>query len=292
MVDERTPLVLSTLLMPSEALTGSVGKYEIVRPLGPSALGHVYLARDTILDREVALEVVAAAFVDDPEHRARFERRTRAVARMRHSNVQGVFDFGNHTDGSAYVATERLRGQGLRKAIQAAPTPSVARGISVVKQLLQGLGHAHGAGIVHGGIGPTNIFLTDDGTLKIMGFVGATLGAGARMATLDYMSPEQVKGAKVDDRSDLFQVGCVWYELLAGQRPFRAENLMAIFYKITHEEPDFNLIPAGAECEAMMPVLRRALAKDPNARYGSAAEFAGDLRRAAAAAGVSLASGE
>ncbi len=244
-------------------LTGRIGKYDIVRPLGKGAMGVVYLAMDTILDREIALKVMVSGIADDPELLKRFEREAKAVARMQHPNVVNVFDLGSHTDGSPYMAMELLRGEDLSKALRQVPPMSVDKKVNVLVQVLAGLAHAHQAGIIHRDIKPANIFLNHDGTVKIMDFGVARLttasmtGTGSIVGTADYMSPEQVKGAKVDGRSDLFSVGCMFYEMLAGRRPFRAENLMAVFYKITHEEPDFNAIPEGADYDALMQILKK-----------------------------------
>jgi tetratricopeptide (TPR) repeat protein len=269
---------------PSKELSGRIGKYEIVSLLGKGAMGQVFLARDSMLEREVALKVMVSSIADDPELMKRFEREAKAVARMSHPNVVNVFDLGYHTDGSPYMAMELLKGQDLAKAMRTPPQMSVERKVNVLVQVLTGLAHAHQAGIVHRDIKPANIFLNADGTVKIMDFGVARLttasmtGTGSIVGTADYMSPEQVKGAKVDGRSDLFSVGCMFYELLAGRRPFRAENLMAIFYKITHEEPDWNLIPEGGEYDALLPILHKSLAKELAARHQTAYEFATELR--------------
>jgi tetratricopeptide (TPR) repeat protein len=151
-------------------------------------------------------------------------------------------------------------------------------------QVLAGLAHAHQQGIVHRDIKPANVFINQDGTVKIMDFgvarltSGSMTGTGNIVGTADYMSPEQVKGAKVDGRSDLFSVGCMLYELLTGRRPFHSENLMAIFYKITHEEPNFDLVPEGAEYDALLSILRKSLAKELEDRHQTAYEFAMELR--------------
>ena len=268
----------------SKELKGSIGKYEIVQALGKGAMGQVYLAKDTMLDREIALKVMVASIADDPELKSRFEREAKAVAKMQHPNVVNVFDRGYHTDGSPFMAMELLRGEDLAQAMRKTPPLSVEKKVNVIVQVLAGLAHAHQVGIVHRDIKPANIFLNHDGIVKIMDFGVARLttasmtGTGSIVGTADYMSPEQVKGAKVDGRSDLFSVGCMLYELLAGRRPFRAENLMAIFYKITHEEPDYNLIPEGADYDALMPILKKALAKTLEGRYTTAYEFATELR--------------
>jgi serine/threonine-protein kinase len=265
-------------------LSGKIGKYEIVKPLGKGAMGIVYLAHDTILERDVALKVMVSTIADDPELNDRFKREARAVAKMAHPNVVNVFDLGSHTDGSPYIAMELLKGQDLQKAVRSGPSLSLERKVAIIVQVLAGLAHAHQAGIVHRDIKPANIFLGDDGTVKIMDFGVARLttasmtGTGNIVGTADYMSPEQVKGAKVDGRSDLFSVGCMLYELIAGQRPFHSDNLMAIFYKITHEEANFALLPRGPEYEALLPYLQKALAKSLDERYQSAQEFALELR--------------
>jgi eukaryotic-like serine/threonine-protein kinase len=265
-------------------LTGRIGKYDIIKPLGKGAMGVVYLAHDTVLERDVALKVMVAQIADDPELNQRFIREAKAVARMTHPNVVNVFDLGSHTDGSPYIAMELLKGQDLQKAVRSGPPMSLERKLAIIVQVLAGLAHAHEAGIVHRDIKPANIFINADGTVKIMDFGVARLttasmtGTGNIVGTADYMSPEQVKGARVDGRSDLFSVGCMLFELLTGQRPFHSDNLMAIFYKITHEEPNFSTIPVGKEYEALMPVLQKALAKILDDRYQTAYEFATDLR--------------
>jgi len=264
-------------------ISGRIGKYEVVRPLGKGAMGMVYLAKDTLLDREVALKVMMASIADDEELQKRFEREAKAVARMTHPNVVTIFDRGYHTDGSPYIAMELLKGDDLQKTVRKEEM-SLDKKVAIIVQVLAGLSHAHAAGIVHRDIKPANIFIKSDGSVKIMDFGVARMttasmtGTGAIVGTADYMSPEQVKGAKVDGRSDVFSVGCMLFELLAGHRPFKAENLMAIFYRITHEAPNWDSLPKGPEYDALMPILQKALAKDLDERYQSAQEFAVELR--------------
>ena len=269
---------------PIKELSGRIGKYQIIRPLGKGAMGIVYLAHDTVLERDVALKVMVSQIADDPELKQRFEREARAVAKMTHPNVVTVFDLGSHTDGSPFIAMELLKGTDLQRAVRQPPPLTLERKVSIIVQVLAGLAHAHQAGIVHRDIKPANIFINTEGTVKIMDFGVARLttasmtGTGNIVGTADYMSPEQVKGSRVDGRSDVFSVGCMLYELLSNRRPFHSDNLMAIFYKITHEEPNFDVIPVGEEYDRLMPVLRKALAKDLEARYQTAYEFAVDLR--------------
>ncbi len=273
-------------------ITGRIGKYDIIKPLGKGAMGIVYLAKDSMLDREVALKVMVSNIADDPELKMRFEREAKAVARLSHPNVVNVFDLGYHTDGSPYMAMELLRGDDLQKTMRQGPMP-LDRKVSIIVQVLVGLAHAHQAGVVHRDIKPANIFIGNDGSVKIMDFGVARLttasvtGTGAIVGTADYMSPEQVKGARVDGRSDLFSVGCMFYEMLTGKRPFHAENLMAIFFKITHDEPNWNMIPSGPEYDALTPILAKALAKDLDQRYENATQFALALRDYLATYGTS-----
>jgi len=263
--------------------TGQIGKYSLVRVLGRGAMGVVYLAHDTVLERDVALKVMVAGIANEPELKQRFEREARAVAKMTHPSIVTVFDLGSHADGSPYIAMELLKGQDLAHAMRQGPM-ALDRIVAIIARVLAGLNCAHQAAVVHRDIKPANIFLNADGSVKIMDFGVARLttasmtGTGNIVGTADYMSPEQVQGAKVDGRSDLFSVGSLFYELLTGQRPFHAENLMAIFYRITHEEPDFDLIPDGEAYEPLIPILRKALAKDLNQRYRTAYEFMADLR--------------
>jgi serine/threonine protein kinase/tetratricopeptide (TPR) repeat protein len=265
-------------------LSGRIGKYEIVRPIGKGAMGMVYLAHDTVLERDVALKVMVSQIADDPELIQRFSREAKAVAKMTHPNVVTVFDLGTHTDGSPYIAMELLKGQDLQKAMRTPPPMTNDRKVAIIVQVLAGLAHAHQAGIVHRDIKPANIFINQDGTVKIMDFGVARLttasmtGTGNIVGTADYMSPEQVKGARVDGRSDLFSVGCMLYELLAGRRPFHSDNLMAIFYKITHEDVNYGLLPQEPEFDALRPILEKALAKSLEERYQTAYDFAVALR--------------
>jgi eukaryotic-like serine/threonine-protein kinase len=264
-------------------LPSAIGKYEIVSRVGRGAMGVVYHARDPLLDRDVALKVMLPQIAGDPDQKGRFEREARAVAKIVHPNVLTVFDLGYHHDGSPYIAMELLKGQDLLHILRSDWSLALERKVDIVVQLLDGLACAHQAGIVHRDVKPANIFLTVDGTVKIMDFgvarftMSSNTGTGAVMGTADYMSPEQVQGAKVDGRTDLWSAGCVLYQLLTGHRPFTGESLMTVFYKITHADPAMEL-PAGPEHEALRQIVLKSLARNADERYQTAAEFAGDLR--------------
>ncbi len=262
-----------------------IGKYEIVRLLGKGGMGAVYQAHDPLLERDVALKVMLPTIAEDPELKQRFEREARAVARLMHPGVVTLFDLGYHSDGSPYIVMELLRGRDLVDIMRHGPPLPLERKLSIVLQVLDGLGHAHKAGIVHRDIKPANVFITQDEAVKIMDFGIARFmsaegtGTGSMLGTANYMSPEQVKGDPIDGRSDLFSVGTLFCELLTGRRPFDADTVVATLFRIANAEPDLGL-PAGREHGCFEPVLRRALARSPSDRFATAAEFAAALHTA------------
>ncbi len=263
---------------PPQGQPERLGKYEIVDRLGQGNMGVVYKAHDPFLERDVALKVMLPKVAEDPEGKFRFEREARAVARMVHPHVVTVFDLGYHTDGSPYIAMELLDGEDLQHSLRQGSPLSLGRKIEIVLQVLEGLSRAHRAGIVHRDIKPANVFLTRDGNVKIMDFgiaftKSSETSVGVAVGTPDYMSPEQVSGGSVDERSDLFSVGAMLLELVSGRRPFHGESLVSILYKIAHEEPKIEL-PEGPEYEALDPILRRALVKEVTERYQTADAFA------------------
>jgi len=248
-------------------------------------MGAVYRAFDPVLEREVALKVMLPEAAGDPEHKQRFEREARAVARLSHTAVVTVFDLGYHTDGSPYIVMELLRGLDLYARLKQEPALSLAEKTSIVAQVLDGLGHAHKAGIVHRDIKPANVFLTEDGSARIMDFgIAFWTSSGATnrtvLGTAGYMSPEQVQGERVDGRSDLFSVGSLLCELVTGRRPFDGETPMATFYRIATGHSTIEM-PAGQEYAGFLPILQRALATSLEERYATAAEFAAALRACA-----------
>jgi serine/threonine-protein kinase len=264
-----------------------IGKYEIVKLLGRGGMGAVYQAHDPLLERDVALKVMLPTIAEDPELKQRFEREARAVARLMHPAVVTLFDLGYHSDGSPYIVMELLRGRDLVDIMRHGPPLPLDRKLSILQQVLDGLGHAHKAGIVHRDIKPANVFVTEDGAAKIMDFgiarfmFGERTGTGAMLGTANYMSPEQVHGDPIDGRSDLFSVGTLFCELLTGRRPFDADTMVATLFRIANAEPDLGL-PPGPEYGRLEPVLRRALARRPSDRFADAAEFAAALQAAAA----------
>ena len=259
-----------------------IGRYDVLGLLGRGGMGCVYRAFDPVLEREVALKVMLPGMVGDPELKQRFEREARAVARLSHPAVLTVFDLGYHTDGSPYIVMELLRGRDLLERMRDGTPFPLAEKLSIVGQILDGLGHAHKAGIVHRDVKPANVFLAEDGSARIMDFglafftsSGAT--SGTIMGTVAYMSAEQVRGERLDGRSDLFSVGTLLCEMLTGRRPFDAENPGGTLFRIASEDPRIE-IGSDEERRRFLPILERALARNRDERYQTAAEFAADLR--------------
>jgi serine/threonine protein kinase len=210
-----------------------LGPYEIIAPIGSGGMGEVYRARDTRLDRLVAIKILPASVAGDPDRLARFAREAKAVAALSHPNVLSIHDFGT-SDGISYVVTELLEGATLRERLASGPVP-MQKAIDITVQIARGLAAAHDKGIVHRDLKPENIFLTRDGHLKILDFglakqttadgqTSLNTEAGVVLGTVGYMSPEQVRGERVDGRTDLFACGVVLYELLTGRRPFQRDT--------------------------------------------------------------------
>ena len=287
--DERRPLLPLT---PGTRL----GPYEVLSLIGAGGMGEVYRARDTRLDRQVAIKVLPAftgadttagaapPFIDD--RLARFEREAKAVAALSHPNIVAIFDTGVQ-DGRMFVVMELLSGQTLRDAMTEMGLRKV---VSVAVQIARGLGAAHDKGIVHRDLKPENVFLSNDGQVKILDFglarqlapspsdatVTRTAGTdpGVVMGTIAYMAPEQVRGQAVDARADLFAFGAVLYEMVGGRRPFRgstaADTMTAI---LSQEPPDISSAREGVP-PSLDRIIRHCLEKNPGERFQSARDVA------------------
>jgi serine/threonine-protein kinase len=266
-----------------------IGRYRILGELGRGAMGAVYRAVDETLERDVALKVMSHGAAD-PGARARFEREARAAARLQHPNIIVIYELGEH-EGSPFMALELLEGVDLQRGIELGIRPDPRATLPLVLQMLAGLAHAHDHGIVHRDVKPSNIFLPLSHPAKVMDFGVARLAgagtttAGTVIGTPNYMSPEQAEGREVDGRSDLFSIGLILYELVTGEKAFRAEALVAVIYKIRFEEPDLRTIPAGAQWERLRETIARALRKRPEERYPDARAMSSDLLEALSALG-------
>ena len=261
----------------------SIGRYQILGELGKGAMGTVYRGRDDTLDRDVALKVMSAGLAD-ADTRARFLKEARAVARIQHPNIIVIYELGEH-EGAPYMALELLEGVDLQRALDDGLRPDPRATLPVALQVLAGLGRAHENGIVHRDIKPSNVFLPygrpakimDFGVARLAGHGGLSTGSGVVVGTPNYMSPEQVQGGDIDGRSDLFSVGLILYELATGEKAFKADTVVAVVFKILHEDVDLGLVPAGPRWEKLRGVIRRALAREREERYPDAEGMAADL---------------
>jgi eukaryotic-like serine/threonine-protein kinase len=281
-----------------------LGPYEIVSAIGAGGMGEVYRASDTRLGRHVAIKVLPAEVSSRPDALARFEREARAVAALSHPNILAIHDVGSHA-GRSYAVTELLDGETLRDALAAGPLPP-RRAVDYAIQLARGLAAAHDKGIVHRDLKPENIFVTADERVKILDFglarqedsspIGSASLAptldnptepGTLLGTVGYMAPEQVRGAAVDWRADLFSFGAVLYEMVTGQRAFRretaAETMTAILREDVPEPP-----AGGSIAPAIDRIIRHCLEKKPEARFRSAHDLAFALEAAAGASTTAI----
>ena len=276
------------------------GKFEILADLGQGAMGKVYRAHDPILDRPVALKTVAPALLSSKDTLARFRREAKAAARLQHPNVTVIYESDRDpSDGHPYLVMEFLDGTDLRTQIQQRLLPGLKQKLEVIRQVCAGLDYAHAQGVVvHRDVKPANIQVTGSGTVKIMDFGIAKLAdeihltrnltqANIALGTLPYLSPEQIRGGKLDRRSDLWSVGVVLYETLCGQRPFDRPELDddEVMKRIVLEEPD-PLPPLQVEEEdEVRRIVEKSLEKDRDRRYQTAGEMGADLKACLIAAG-------
>jgi serine/threonine-protein kinase len=255
-----------------------IGRYRVLGLVGQGAMGVVYRGRDESLDRDVALKLIRGA--GGGEARARFLREARAAARLQHPNIVTIYEAGEH-EGEPFMAMELLEGVDLQRAIERGLRPDPKVTLPIVLQLLAGLGHAHEHGIVHRDVKPSNLFLPRGRPAKIMDFGVARLGEGSTgsgiVGTPNYMSPEQVSGGSLDGRSDLFSAGLILYELVTGEKAYRGDSVVALVYKIAHEDPDLSLLPRGDAWARLRTVLAGALARDPEMRYPDAGHMQDEL---------------
>ncbi len=267
----------------SETPLKTLGKYQIRQELGKGAMGVVYLGFDPGLEREVALKVMASAIVSDSDLKGRFEKEAKSVAKLQHPNIVTVYDLGYDEQGAPYIAMEYLKGQDLEHRIRRDPL-TFREKLDVVAQTCRGLAHAHKNGIVHRDIKPANIFITEGGEAKIMDFgvahwqQSSHTQTGAVLGTADYMSPEQIRGQKVDGRSDIFSVGVILYRLLTNKKPFAGENIQAVFFKVLNQEPPELVLPDGNSMPELQAIVNKALSKNLEERYTNADDVADDIR--------------
>jgi eukaryotic-like serine/threonine-protein kinase len=274
----------------SIALGDRLGPYLITHAIGAGGMGEVYRARDTRLERDVAIKVLPTEVAQDPDRRARFEREARAVAALSHPNILAIHDVGSH-DGTVYAVTELLEGETLRQRIAGEALPP-RKAVEIAIQIASGLAAAHEKGIVHRDLKPENVFVTGDGRVKILDFGLAaqfvpaardpddspTMGPGTEpgvlLGTVGYMSPEQVRGTRVDHRTDIFALGAVLFEMLTGRRAFQRETAAETMTAILRDDVP-ELSATGRQVPAPLDrIVRRCLEKNAGERLQAARDVA------------------
>jgi serine/threonine protein kinase/tetratricopeptide (TPR) repeat protein len=260
----------------------TVAQYRILRKLGEGGMGTVYLAHDTDLDRQVALKFLTKRVSPDDPAMTRFKREARAVAALNHPAIIDIYEIGDD-EGVPYIAMPYIEGQILGELMANGPLP-VEQAMEIVQQVCAGLERAHAAGIVHRDVKPGNILVDRNGRVKILDFGLAKVETEPQvtadhslLGTVCYMSPEQARGEEVDGRSDIFSLGCVLYEMLAGQRAFKGDRAAGVLYAIEHAQPSKIRDTNPAVPAALERVVTKMLAKQLAQRYATIEEVAADL---------------
>jgi len=265
-------------------VAASIGKYEVLRLLGSGGMGTVYEARDPVLERRVAVKVLAADLARQADLRERFLREAQAAGRLRHPNIVQVYDVGE-SNGRLFLAMEFVAGSDLERIIQDVPL-SIEWKLDLLRQVCEGLGHAHKHGVIHRDVKPANIRVTPTGDVKIMDFGIALLQSatsltkrGLVLGSVHYISPEQVEGRPVDARADVFSVGAIAFELLSGKRPFEAESVTAVMARVAYGSADLSQLPRTPFSPGLEAIIMNALAHRPQDRYQSLEDLRADLLR-------------
>lgn len=260
-------------------------RYEIVSSLGRGGFGAVYKAKQLQFDRLVAIKILDGDELQSPEGLARFEREAKAINALRHKNIVSLYSFGTW-QRAPYMVMELIEGTALNDLLASAGKLAPARALNIIKQVFEGLASAHAAGVVHRDLKPANIMVLGAGTqneqVKIIDFGLAKLmpgygvpgqkltETGYALGTCYYMAPEQAVGGQVDERADIYAAGCIFYELLAGRRPFEADDNVAVMFQHLHNTPP----PLSGN---LAPVVSNCMSKDRNARYQKCDEVLADL---------------
>ena len=264
------------------------GRYELHRKLARGGMSDVYLARDQVLDRPVAVKVMFPEYAKDPTFVERFRREAQAAARLNHPNVVSIYDWGEEL-GTYFIAMEYVDGQSLSEIIRGEGPLQPRRVAEITTDVAAALGFAHRNGVVHRDVKPGNVIIETSGQVKVADFgiaqamsggeEAALTRAGAVMGTATYFSPEQAQGKPVDPRSDLYSLGCVMYEMLTTRPPFSGDTPVAIAYKHVQEAPVPPSQMGVAVPAPLEAIVMKLLAKDRDQRYASAEDLRADLKR-------------
>ncbi|HEU4719892.1 MAG TPA: protein kinase [Gemmatimonadaceae bacterium] len=280
--EQREPS-LTEEARPADPLIGSsVAHYRIVARLGGGGMGVVYRARDTRLERDVALKFLPPHLGLDATAKSRFMVEARAAAALDHPNICTVHEIGEAGDGRLFIAMACYDGQVLKDRIAHGPLP-IKEAATIAIGIARGLAAAHARGIVHRDVKPANVMLTTDGGVKLLDFGVAKLAdvtvtqSGVTPGTVAYMSPEQIRGEKADARSDLWSLGVVLYEMLTGRRPFAGSHDAAVMHAILHGEPPPLEATRAEPMGTLPPIVSRLLAKEPAERYQTAQHLLADV---------------
>ncbi len=267
-------------------MISQLGRYQIISELGQGAMGVVYKAKDPLIDREVAIKTINLSLAQEEreEYEARFYQEAKAAGRLSHPNIVTIYDVGR-TEDIAYIAMEYLQGRELRDILNDNRILPLAQVIDIISQVALGLSYAHEHEIVHRDIKPSNVMVIRDGHVKITDFGIARMASaavrtqtGMVLGSPKYMSPEQVMGKLTDQRSDIFSLGVMLYEMLTGQAPFMGENVNAIMYQTLNAVPSAPSTMNTDVPEMLNFIVAKALAKDLDSRYQNARDLANDLR--------------
>jgi serine/threonine protein kinase len=261
-------------------------RYSILDVLGGGGMGIVYLARDEVLDRQVALKVLRNQYTDSEEFVERFRREAQSAAALSHPNIVSIFDRGETEDGTYYIAMEYLSGGTLKDRIIEQGALPARTAIAVALQVAEALGAAHGRGVIHRDIKPQNVMVGPDGDVKVTDFgiarassASTMTGTSVIVGTAHYISPEQAMAEPVGPQSDLYSLGVVLYEMLTGELPYDADTPIGIAMKHVNDEPPSPRATNPEVSEDLEAITLGLLAREPAGRYGSADELAADLKR-------------
>ena len=281
-----------------------LGVYEIIAPIGEGGMGQVFRARDTTLDRDVAIKILPEAFAHDADRLARFTREAKTLASLNHPNIAGIYGL-EESGGVSALVMELVRGDDLSQRITRGAIP-VDEALPIAKQIAGALEAAHEQGIIHRDLKPANVKVRPDGTVKVLDFglakafesggtsaqvtVSPTLSihatqAGVILGTAAYMSPEQAAGKPVDKRSDLWAFGVVLTEMLTGRQVFAGDTVSHVLASVLKDEPDWTTLPPNTPAP-IQRLLRRCLVKDRKRRFADAADAALEIDDALTTAGA------